>query len=224
MRLFRRRLRAAAAPPQALLALDARAREADLPPPAALSGEWFGSLAVLAPALATTPTPRWEDALTTPARQPAVTFDPSDSAAGAVGGGWFGYLSYGLTDPGARNGPLPAAVWGWTSRVLRLDRTGQWWFEALLDERSDGGEAAADTLAAELDEVLTRPSPPGVGWTPSRACWPAADSYRTAVHSCVEAIGAGELFQANICTRITASFDGHPAELFAAGEIGRAHV
>src|SRR5699024_10737281 len=34
---------------------------------------------------------------------------------------------------------------------------------------------------------------------------------------CVEAIAAGELFQANICTRITASFDGHPAGLFAAG-------
>ena len=174
--------------------------------------------------------PRSEDAFTTPARQPAVTCDPSDSAAGAVGGGWFGYLSYALTDPGIRNGPLPTAVWGWTSQVLRLDRSGQWWFEALLDEHSDGREqdggeqhsgdradTAADAVADELDGVLAHPSSPGTVGAPSRVCWPAADSYRTAVHSCVEAIAAGELFQANICTRITASFDGHPAGLFAAG-------
>src|SRR5699024_6829978 len=180
MRLFRRRLRAAAAPPQALLALDARARAADLPPPAALCGDWFGSLAVLAPSLDTTPMPRSEDAFTTPARQPAVTCDPSDSAAGAVGGGWFGYLSYALTDPGIRNGPLPTAVWGWTSQVLRLDRSGQWWFEALLDEHSDGREqdggeqhsgdradTAADAVADELDGVLAHPSSPGTVGAPS---------------------------------------------------------
>src|SRR5690606_1610276 len=38
-----------------------------------------------------------------------------------------------------------------------------------------------------------------------------------AVRACVEAIAAGEIFQANICTRFAVPFHGDPADVFAAG-------
>jgi para-aminobenzoate synthetase component 1 len=41
--------------------------------------------------------------------------------------------------------------------------------------------------------------------------------YQDAVKACVHAIEAGELFQANICTRFTGRFDGDPSALFAEG-------
>ena len=50
---------------------------------------------------------------------------------GAIGGGWFGYLSY--PDAGADGlGPrIPEAAGGWADCVLRCDRDGQWWYESL---------------------------------------------------------------------------------------------
>ena len=78
-----------------------------LPPPAALIGEWFGSGAVIAPSVAVTPVDVSE------------VFDVSPGASdGAVGGGWFGYLSY--PDAGADGlGPrIPEAAGGWSDCVL----------------------------------------------------------------------------------------------------------
>lgn len=213
--MFRRPLRSSAEPRHALLALDARARAAALPPPAALCGDWFGSQAVLAPSLDATPAPDEAAAFATPTRQPRVHVEPADRAAGAIGGGWFGYLSYSLTDPARRKGPLPDAVWGWASQVLRLDVTGQWWFEALLTDAAD--ETRADAVAAELDDALGGVVTAGAGWSRASLRWPAADTHHDAVRSCISAIAEGELFQANICTRCTAPFDGSPAELFATG-------
>jgi para-aminobenzoate synthetase component 1 len=58
---------------------------------------------------------------------------------GAVGGGWFGHLGFGLSHAlWRRPAPLPAtrllpvAHWAWHDWVLRLDAGGRWWFEALL--------------------------------------------------------------------------------------------
>ena len=52
-------------------------------PPAALIGEWFGSRAVIAPSVSAEPVDL-----------PEVFAVPPGSGSGAVGGGWFGYLSY----------------------------------------------------------------------------------------------------------------------------------
>jgi para-aminobenzoate synthetase component 1 len=41
--------------------------------------------------------------------------------------------------------------------------------------------------------------------------------HRDAVKACVHAIEAGELFQANICSRFSGTFSGSPSALFAAG-------
>ena len=54
-----------------------------MPPPAALIGEWFGSRAVIAPSVSAEPVDL-----------PEVFAVPPGSGSGAVGGGWFGYLSY----------------------------------------------------------------------------------------------------------------------------------
>jgi len=193
------------ATPEGVLALlGERARRLGLPPPAALIGDWFGSQAVLAPSVRVVPVAEVAEAFAVPARLPAVDGAPAD----AVGGGWFGYLGYGLTDPAGPRGPLPAAAWGWADHVLRLDVNGRWWFESL----SDPGD-----LAAELQELLLAPVPQPRGWTPSVLHRPDGAAHTKAVLACIEAIAAGELYQANICTRFTGRFDGDPAELFAAG-------
>ncbi|MFD0486034.1 aminodeoxychorismate synthase component I [Saccharopolyspora spinosporotrichia] len=46
---------------------------------------------------------------------------------------------------------------------------------------------------------------------------PDADLHRKAVRGCVEQIAAGEIFQANICSRFAVPFTGDPLEVFAAG-------
>ncbi|NIJ10571.1 para-aminobenzoate synthetase component 1 [Saccharomonospora amisosensis] len=206
MRLIRTTLRATATPEEALRSLHRRARALGLPDPAALAGEWFGSKAVLTPSVDLRPSASVAEAFATPARQPAVR----DAVPGAVGGGWFGYLSYDLTDPSCRRGALPSAAWGWADHVLRLDTDGRWWFEALVPE------AAPDPseLARELDAALAEP-PPALTWTPTSLLRPPP--HHAAVKSCVYAIEQGELFQANVCTRFTGPFDGQPSGLFAEG-------
>lgn len=216
MRLLREVLRTRAEPHEVLLALHARARRRRLPAPAALCGDWFGSQAVLTPSLRADPVSGIDEAFDVPTRQPAVRADPADRESGAIGGGWFGYLSYSLTDPAHRTGPLPDAAWGWAGEVLRLDTAGVWWFEALVGDGAREATAAME-LAGELDALLGDPPPARAGWTPSRLRWPPAAEHHAAVESCIRAIAAGELFQANMCTRCSAPFNGAPAELFAEG-------
>lgn len=212
MRLVRRLLRSEVSPERALLLLEARARALGLPPPAALSGEWFSSRAVLVPSLATGPLGDAEHAFASVTSRPVVGSD-QDRIGDAVGGGWFGYLSYQLSDPSGQCSPMPAAVGGWADHVLRLDSRSRWWFEALLAP----GDPDPIELPAELEELLARPTPEPEGWTPARLSRPDAVGHEDAVRACVRAIEAGELFQANICSRFAGTFDGCPAELFAEG-------
>ncbi|MBA0125477.1 aminodeoxychorismate synthase component I [Haloechinothrix sp. YIM 98757] len=211
MRLVRRPLPSTQLPEQVLPLLDVRARDAGLPPPAALTGEWFGSRAIIAPAVRITACPGANAAFAVPAAQPEVDCD----VPGAVGGGWIGYLAYDLTDPSARQGALPPAGWGWADHVLRLDTDGQWWFEALVED----GDGDPTELADELAELLRAPEPVRQpdGWAPTTLRRPPGETHRNAVSACIDAIGRGEVFQTNICTRLTGTFVGSPAELFAEG-------
>ncbi len=173
-----------------LRAVAAAATGLQLPPPAALTGDWFGSSAVIAPSLATDPV------------APADAFDTysggGDSADGTVGGGWFGYLAY----PDG-TGRLPAAAGGWTDCVLRRDRDGIWWFESLSD----------DPMAEWLRGALVTPAaalPWHIDWTaPDRA------THRAGVLACLAAIGAGEVYQACVCTQFTGVVTGSPLEFFS---------
>lgn len=186
------RLGSLGAAPEVLRAVaDATARSG-LPPPAALTGEWFDARAVIAPSVAVEPV------------HPGEVFDVAAGAgSGTVGGGWIGYLSY--PDPGAdgRAPRIPEAAGGWTDCVLRQDADRQWWFESL----------SGAPMAGWLAEALTTPAP-------ARSCriyWETPDrqAHRAGVLACLEAIRAGEVYQACVCTRFTGTVTGAPLDFFA---------
>ncbi|MEV6906455.1 aminodeoxychorismate synthase component I [Amycolatopsis sp. NPDC051071] len=208
MRLMCRKLRTDVTPERALAALGVRARALRLAPPAALCGDWFSSRAVIALSASLTPVRDVAEAFAVPTRLPRVR----DAVPGAVGGGWFGYLGYDLTDPSGRSGSLPPAAWGWVDRVLRLDADGSWWFEALLP---DDDPDPADEVS-ELETTLADP-PETAPWSSGPLSRPLPSEHYDVVKACVHAIEAGELFQANICARFTGEFDGDPLSLFAEG-------
>jgi para-aminobenzoate synthetase component 1 len=183
------------AAPRVLRAVGDATGRLGLPPPAALTGEWFGALAVIAPSLAARPVDAGEAFAVA---QSAPAPDPR-----AVGGGWVGFLSY--PDPGAdgRGNRIPEAAGGWTDCLLRRDRDGQWWYESL------SGAPMPDWLTAALA------APP----SPARDCridWGAADraTHRGGVLSCLEAIRAGEVYQACVCTQFNGSVTGAPLDFF----------
>ncbi len=178
--------------PGVLRAVASAAARLGMAPPAALIGEWFGSGAVIAPSVAVTPV------------DPASVFDVTPGASdGPVGGGWFGYLSY--PDAGADGlGPrVPEAVGGWSDCVLRQDRDGQWWYESL------SGTALSDWIVNALSE----PAMPGQ----TTISWGDADrdAHRRGVLACLEAIAAGEVYQACVCTQFAGEIDGAPVDFFA---------
>jgi para-aminobenzoate synthetase component 1 len=163
-----------------------------LAPPAALSGDWFGSSAVIAPTLLAEPT----------APQRAFDVEPGCGGA-AVGGGWLGYLSY--PDGGADGAAyrIPEAAGGWTDRVLRRDDGGVWWFE--------------DLTGAPMPDWLHDALTAGVAARPWRIEWSAPDraTHEAGVRACLEAISAGEVYQACVCTQFTGTISGQPLEFFA---------
>jgi para-aminobenzoate synthetase component I len=228
VRISVRTLPGRVAPEVLLRRLAARASARGLPPPAALVGDWFGSSAVLAPSVRIAPVgpgPAFEVV----DRQPVVV----DAPAGAVGGGWVGYLGYGLTDPGRRVRRLPPAAWGWADHVLRLDRAGRWWFEALIFDDDPSPDGLAEELAALVEggpdveeadggeaaqrRALDPRSDGGTGWHAHGVREPDRDQHEWAVQRCLEAIRAGEIYQANVCTRYGLRLDGDPLHVFAGG-------
>jgi len=176
-----------------------------LPPPAALTGEWFDALAVIAPSLAAQPV-NVEDVF-------GVGSGLNGSGvpnSAAVGGGWVGYLSYPDAAADGRPTRKPEAAGGWTDCVLRRDRDAQWWYESL------SGAPMPDWLAAALAAVpATMPARP-------RDCWidwdaPDRETHRNGVLACLEAIRAGEIYQACVCTQFTGTVTGAPLDFFIAG-------
>src|ERR1700733_3769616 len=147
----------------------------------------------------------------------ADVFDPSFPAVadGAFGGGWIGYLGYsagGEALAPARPGRLPAWWFGWYDNVLVRDRaTGEWFFEALW---TDARAAALERRFADLAARATEPAPRGgYAFEPFRLT-PGAAGHQAAVARAVEYIRAGDIFQANICLRAEAEFDGDPLDAF----------
>jgi para-aminobenzoate synthetase/4-amino-4-deoxychorismate lyase len=130
--------------------------------------------------------------------QPDASGDPE-----FVGGGWFGWLAYDGTHRLAFH-----------DHVFRL-RDGQWWFEALWsDERADLLSERRAWIRQWLRGSQARTSTAG-GFAVGEFAGPDPESHLAAVEGAVERIRAGELYQVNICTRLTAQFDGDPAALFA---------
>ena len=160
-----------------------------LPPPAALIGEWFDSGAVIAPSLKAVAV---EDVFAVPAGE----------SGDAVGGGWFGYLSYPDAGVDGRGPRIPEAAGGWSDHMLRQDRDGQWWYESL-----SGAPLSAWVTEALRSRVPAREH--GIAWGDADR-----DAHRRGVLECLEAIAAGEIYQACVCTQFKGRLDGAPIDFF----------
>ena len=184
--------------PEVLRAVGDATNRLDLPPPAALTGDWFGALAVIAPSVSVQPV----DVADAFAVRPG-------SHGTAVCGGWIGYLSYPDPGSGGRPARVPEAAGGWTDCVLRCDRDRQWWYESL------SGAPMPDWLAQVLAAPLAGPVPARA----YRIDWDAADrrAHRAGVLACLEAIRAGEVYQACVCTQFAGTIDGEPLDFFIDG-------
>jgi anthranilate/para-aminobenzoate synthase component I len=187
------------------------------PLPFALTGAWAGGGAIVG---------------ADPLRVAADTDDPFalldalpvlDSApAGAVGGGWFGWLGYRLAARvervplnANRPVPLPDFHLAYYDNVLRRTPDGQWWLEALV---TDGRRDALAHRLRELTDLLGRPPvptlPPEI--SPLRLGAHDAQHHVEAVAQCRRRIAAGEIFQANLCLRLHGETDARASDLFAA--------
>ncbi len=178
--------------PSVLSLLAAATTRLGLAAPAALMGEWFGSRAIIAPSLAASEV------------APCDVFDvaPGGRGDGPVGGGWFGYLSYPDAGSDGRGPRIPRAAGGWSDNVLRCDANGTWWHESL----------SGAALAAWVADALQAPPV----YRGAVVAWGEADraAHHRGVLACLDAIGAGEVYQACVCTQFSGILDGNPLDLF----------
>jgi para-aminobenzoate synthetase/4-amino-4-deoxychorismate lyase len=205
---FRHPLPSGLAPEEAVLWLRGDER------PFALCGDWFGGLTVLGSAPVSVADPGG-DPFALLDREPQL---PSRDVA--VGGGWVGWWGFHL---GARieelppppPAPLPRPPFSlaFYDHVVLFDGE-RWWFEALCsDQRRD---VLRERLA--LWEARLQAAPPpaqDVTLTPFTLAGNGVGGHVSAVDDCCRRIAAGDLFQANICLRLQAQFDGDPIDLFA---------
>jgi para-aminobenzoate synthetase component 1 len=177
---------------EVLRAVAGAAARRGLAPPAALVGEWFGAAAVIAPTVSVR------------AIDPAEVFAVAPGERGdAIGGGWIGYLSYPDAASDGAPSRIPEAAGGWTDSVLRQDRAGCWWHESL----------SGATIAEWVAEALSSSPPQGtyeIDWEE-----PDFARHQDGVAACLAAIGAGEVYQACVCTQFTGTLRGSSLEFFA---------
>lgn len=200
-----------ARPADVVLALGALAGRRRL---AALSGDWTS-----APLLVTAdPTDVHEDAdvttaggsfdgvaaLLDSARLP-LDRDPRTPSE-AVGGGWVTVLGHALgrttgrvrTPPAPSRGPrVPDVVAAFHDHVLRFDGD-RWWAEAL--DAGDGAATARAQALAQLVRAAGRPRRLADGEVRLEGR-PDEAAHMAAVEQVVTAVRAGDIAQANVCTR-----------------------
>src|SRR5215467_947302 len=143
----------------------------------------------------------------------------AEPALPAFGGGWIGYLGFGhcgevLRVPPAPGGPRQLPTWwfGYYDHVLCRDRsTGSWFFEALwAAEREEALERRFEELSHRA-----RAAPLARGYRCGDFLLaPSAAEHKAAVGRAVDYIWRGDIFQANICLRLEATFDGDPLDAF----------
>jgi para-aminobenzoate synthetase/4-amino-4-deoxychorismate lyase len=133
-------------------------------------------------------------------------------ASDAVGGGWVGWVDY-----------AGAARFGFYDHLLHWDEsTRRWRFEALV--------SAGRVEQLRAREAMLRGLLGAGGGTPAAGDASGTDSswwagtfdgadqpdHLRAVERAIGLIRDGQLYQANVCTRLAAPFGGSPAGLFAA--------
>ena len=210
MRPFRVALESELSPVQALGWLRGEER------PFALVGEWLlGEAAVLGSA----PVRVLRDDA-----DPFAALDalPSVSDGDAlIGGGWVGWLGYGLgaavealpPSPPAP-APRPAFSLAFYDHVVLFDGS-RWWFEGLWNAERDG--VLRERLELWRSRLREDPEVPAVPATTTsfRLTGNGAAGHLEAVADCRRRIAAGELYEANLCVRLQARLAGDPLELFA---------
>jgi para-aminobenzoate synthetase/4-amino-4-deoxychorismate lyase len=211
-RIVRRQIESGLAPTDAL-----RACRDDLRP-FGLVGHWAGGGALIGSEPVQLADPDHHDPFRTIAALPALP-----GPTGFVGGGWFGYLGYGLgrsiehlPPPPPRPDPIPRFALAFYDHLLHwveADRT--WWFEALwTDERGD----ELDRRYEELRRRLSAPPEPSQStWCGPFSAEPSRVDHMAAVAATLESIRAGDIYQANLCVRLEADIEGSMLDLFARG-------
>jgi para-aminobenzoate synthetase/4-amino-4-deoxychorismate lyase len=185
--------------------------------PFALVGSWAGGGALVGSEPIRVATPD-EDPFTLLDEQPPVSI--AADAGEAVAGGWFGYLGYELgrrVEPVGPSPPLGAGLppfeLAFYDHLVRLDREGRWWFEALWsDQRAGALRERLRILERRASEAVERRPFVTAPWRAT----PGAAGHGLAVDACRTRIHAGDLFQANVCVRLESRFAGAPVDLFAA--------
>ena len=146
------------------------------------------------------------------------------ASSDAVGGGWFGWLGYGLSrrverlsPRPPRPAPLPEFQLAYYDHLLRLDPHGRWWFEALVSPAREAYlRERSELLSARLARAAAAPPAPVAPGpaAPFRIAGAGARGHVAAVADCVERIAAGEVFQANVCLRFETAWEGDVAALY----------
>ena len=181
--------------PAVFSAVAGAAERLGMPAPAALIGDWFGSRAVIAPTVTIGPV------------DPSEVFSvpPPRHCGDAIGGGWLGYQSYPDAAADGAACRVPEAAGGWVDGLLRLDRTECWWYETLSDQPMHRWVSRALLVG-------DRPSGCEIRWDA-----PDRDHHRAGVLACLDAIAAGEIYQACVCTQFTGAVTGSASSFFADG-------
>jgi para-aminobenzoate synthetase/4-amino-4-deoxychorismate lyase len=182
--------------------------------PFALIGDWLGGIAMLGSQPVSVASPDADPFSVLESRAAPI------GGEAVIGGGWVGWLGYRL---GARIERLPASPpapvpqppfsLAFHDHVVLFDGD-RWWFEALWSHER---EAALHERLAVWETRLQAEPPAGrdVAPSPFALARNGAKGHVWAVADCLERIAAGELFQANLCLRLEARFDGDLVDLFA---------
>ena len=210
-------------PPDPLHVLAACARLATregLPPPAALLGDWLGAAAVIAPSVELLPVA--PDQAFGGDRDSDVVVVPSSDSTYTLG-----FRSFPDVPPGARR-LLPEAVSGRADGLLVLDHEGTWSARGSVPSPRELGLVPGSGGAAhDRDDDHDRDHADDRGPAHDRddddddeavtLSWsaPDRDSHQAAVRDCLEAIRAGEIYQACLSTRLDGRLHGEPIALFS---------
>jgi para-aminobenzoate synthetase / 4-amino-4-deoxychorismate lyase len=183
------------------------------PRPFALVGDWLGGATLLG----SDPVriaDQDDDPFTT-----LETLPPAEGEA-VVGGGWVGWLSYGLGAAIEQLPPPPPAPvvrpsfsLAFYDHVLMFDGE-RWWFEALVSPSRE--EALQERCELWRARLQTEPPPSRpAATTPFSVVGNGEAGHLAAVADCRRRIVAGEIYQANVCLRLEAQLEGELLDLFA---------